>query len=220
MAEAPNRIAEWRKKRGLTQQQLADAIGSHWITVSKLERGKIQFTHEWADKIGEALRVVTPRLTYSDDKKAIIYVQSIIKDGEGHALKSEDDLPLEIRTHLRAGVEDYWCLVGDDSLYPVFRFGDVILLSVCSGIDDDPYENYLGSLCLIRPKGIERHIIAILDRARAKGKFTAKPLNGPPIKDFEIEILAVVRQAFFAPKLTRELVKELEHALKHSRSAK
>ncbi|WP_375790897.1 helix-turn-helix domain-containing protein [Bradyrhizobium sp. vgs-9] len=220
MAEAPNRIAEWRKKRGMTQQQLADAIGSHWITVSKLERGKMQLTHEWADKIGEALRVITPRLTYFDDKKTIIYVQGIISNGESHGLKSKEDLPLEIRTNQRDQVGDFWCIVGDDSLYPVFRLGDALLLTICSGLDDDPYENYLDSLCLIRPKGVERHIIAILDRARAKGKFTAKPLNGPPIKDFEIEILAVVQQAFFAPKLTRELIKELEQASKHSRSAK
>ena len=51
-----NRIAEERKARGMTQQQLADAVGAHWITISKLERGRIQTDHRLARKAGGAAR--------------------------------------------------------------------------------------------------------------------------------------------------------------------
>lgn len=50
-----NRIAEHRDAKGMTQQQLADALNVHWQTISKLERGKMQLTADWAVKIGKAL---------------------------------------------------------------------------------------------------------------------------------------------------------------------
>jgi len=57
MKSAKNRIAERRKSLGITQQQLADAVGAHWITISKLERGKIKLTTEWLDKLANPLSV-------------------------------------------------------------------------------------------------------------------------------------------------------------------
>ncbi len=52
-----NRIAEARRFLGMTQQQLADAVGAHWITISKLERGKIKLTTEWLEKLARPLGV-------------------------------------------------------------------------------------------------------------------------------------------------------------------
>jgi transcriptional regulator with XRE-family HTH domain len=61
MADLPrNRIAEARKARGMTQQQLADAVGSHWITISKLERGRIKLTTDWLERLAKPLGV-SPR---------------------------------------------------------------------------------------------------------------------------------------------------------------
>jgi len=58
MADLPrNRIAEARKARGMTQQQLADAVGSHWITISKLERGRIRLTTDWLERLAKPLGV-------------------------------------------------------------------------------------------------------------------------------------------------------------------
>jgi transcriptional regulator with XRE-family HTH domain len=52
-----NRVAEARKAKGMTQQQLADAVGSHWITISKLERGRIKLTIDWLEKLARPLGV-------------------------------------------------------------------------------------------------------------------------------------------------------------------
>ena len=54
-----NRIAAERKARGMTQQQLADAVGAHWITISKLERGHIKLTTDWLEKLAKPLGVRT-----------------------------------------------------------------------------------------------------------------------------------------------------------------
>jgi len=53
----PHAIADARKASGMTQQELADAVGAHWITISKLERGKIKLTTEWLEKLAGPLGV-------------------------------------------------------------------------------------------------------------------------------------------------------------------
>ena len=57
MAGKPNSIALFRKAAKLTQQQLGDLLGVHWVTISKLERGRIKLTLDWADRIGRVLSV-------------------------------------------------------------------------------------------------------------------------------------------------------------------
>lgn len=53
----PNRIAEWRDRRGLTQQQLADKLGCNKMTVVKLESGALRFGQQWHRPIADALNV-------------------------------------------------------------------------------------------------------------------------------------------------------------------
>lgn len=51
------RLAHVRKERGLTQQGLADLAGCHWITISRVERGKFEVTAERAVRLCDALDV-------------------------------------------------------------------------------------------------------------------------------------------------------------------
>ena len=53
----------------MTQQQLAEAVGVHWITISKLERGKIKLTTDWLDRIATELGV-RARDLLADDHSA------------------------------------------------------------------------------------------------------------------------------------------------------
>lgn len=50
-------IAEWREFRGLTQQQLADAIDSTKATISRLEGLKQGYTQDLLEAVAEALGV-------------------------------------------------------------------------------------------------------------------------------------------------------------------
>ena len=50
-----NRIEEFRIKKGLSRQQLADAVGVHYQTVGYLERGKYNPSLSLALKISEEL---------------------------------------------------------------------------------------------------------------------------------------------------------------------
>lgn len=50
-----NRIEEFRSKKGLSRQQLADAVGVHYQTVGYLERGEYNPSLALALKISEEL---------------------------------------------------------------------------------------------------------------------------------------------------------------------
>lgn len=53
----PNNIATYRKRAGLSQEQLAPLIGTTRNMLVKLEGGKRGLTSDWLERIGEALSV-------------------------------------------------------------------------------------------------------------------------------------------------------------------
>ena len=60
MKEAPpNRIRDFRKSRGLSLEELAFQLGEDVsiTTVSRLERGRMQLTQRWLERISAALQV-------------------------------------------------------------------------------------------------------------------------------------------------------------------
>lgn len=73
--EAPNRIRELRLAADLSQQALADAIGVSKVTISDLERGKMQLTVDYMRRLARALRVATADLLARDDNPYSLSVQ-------------------------------------------------------------------------------------------------------------------------------------------------
>jgi transcriptional regulator with XRE-family HTH domain len=53
----PNRLREWRRIRGLTQDQLAQKVGTTKAVISNLERGDRGLSADWLLKLGPALGV-------------------------------------------------------------------------------------------------------------------------------------------------------------------
>jgi transcriptional regulator with XRE-family HTH domain len=68
IAEAhPNhRIREWRKYRGLTQEQLAERIGIARSYLTKIERGSRRYDQPFLEAAAEALRTEPARLINVD----------------------------------------------------------------------------------------------------------------------------------------------------------
>lgn len=62
-----NNIRAMRKKAGLTQGELADAIGTTHGYVGKMERGEKRIALDWIHKIAEALHCRPDDLISSDD---------------------------------------------------------------------------------------------------------------------------------------------------------
>lgn len=55
MERPPHFLREWRKFRGLTQQALADAVGTSKTVVSEMERGNLQLSPKWLRKFAPVL---------------------------------------------------------------------------------------------------------------------------------------------------------------------
>lgn len=51
----PNELRAWRDRRGLTQQALADAVGTTASVISLLEKGERQLTAKWLRRLSKAL---------------------------------------------------------------------------------------------------------------------------------------------------------------------
>lgn len=205
MGQPLNRIGAIRKQRKMTQQDLADAIGAHWITVSKLERGKLPLTFEWSERIAEALKVEETDLSLEQTPRARVFVDNVILEGRSRGMLSDDPLPLNLGTGIGSTGDALWSLVADGSLYPFFQAGDILRLVVRI---EDPKE-FVGRLCLIRPASEAKHYIGFLEKGSAAKRFTIRRLSGPPITDITIEIIAVIERAIYQPPLTKELQAEL-----------
>lgn len=53
----PHYLREWRKHAGLTQEQLAEAVGTSKSQISELERYNLQLSPKWLRRLSPVLRV-------------------------------------------------------------------------------------------------------------------------------------------------------------------
>lgn len=63
----PNRIREWRKARGLSQTELADAIGITYPIISGMETGRRDLTVQYMRAIARVLGITPADLLNGDD---------------------------------------------------------------------------------------------------------------------------------------------------------
>lgn len=92
----PVYIREWRKFRGLTQQQLGDRLNHPASWVSQIETGKIFYTEDSLSAISEALSCTPADLLMRNplDKSAPWSLADTIRD-----------MPADKREHIMAIVE-------------------------------------------------------------------------------------------------------------------
>jgi transcriptional regulator with XRE-family HTH domain len=53
---APNNLRAWRKFNRMTQQELADQVGTAKSVISDLERGVVQLSDKWLRKLAPVLK--------------------------------------------------------------------------------------------------------------------------------------------------------------------
>lgn len=77
MDDAPNRIRKIRLDRKLTQQQLADRIAVSKMTVSDLERGKINLHLDYMRRIAAVFGVTPVDLLNDDDQNEFLRAEEM-----------------------------------------------------------------------------------------------------------------------------------------------
>jgi len=189
-----NRIAEIRKAKGLTQQELAEALGVHWITVSKLERGVMQLTSTWIEKIAAALKVDEVDLLAAKPKRLTYDVEAIIGDnGQIQRVKDEEREEI-VEIEPAEEVYSFWASVQTDALYPAFQFNDIIRFVT---LLEEEWADYDGKLAYVVLDN-DQEGFGVFEAGSTEGLFDFMPLGSKrPIRNVRIKYLAVAREARF-----------------------
>ncbi|WP_294195887.1 S24 family peptidase [uncultured Sphingomonas sp.] len=178
-----NNIKKLRERAELTQQQLADRVGTGKSTIVKLERGERPLHDRWLTRISEALDCQPTDLL--DDDVAIVG-----RIGAGGSI-SYDDVGSDDR--IARPPETSGQLVGlevqGDSMLPKFDPGDIVFISRNhDGVD--PAD--IGAYCAVRLTTGETYLKR-LTRSPASNRFTLRSLNAADIEDVELEWATPVR---------------------------
>ena len=81
MSKISNRIGEIRAQVGLSQEDLADRMGIHRVTVANIERGKQRLTQEWMLRFSEALNVSPEHLITLPPAGEVVHVVGAVQAG-------------------------------------------------------------------------------------------------------------------------------------------
>lgn len=192
-----NRIAELRKKAGLTQQDLAEKVGVHWITISKLERGQTKLSIEWMERIAPFLGVGTFDLV--PKPKPIATVQlfgRIVPGAEIEPFPDDAARTFTIRSDFIVDSETMWFVVEDDALYPWFHTGDHIGAGYTAAGPDE----HIGRLCLIWDENNDA-FLGILAPGTKKERYDLHRPSLPPIRNKKIEMVSPIVIALYATSL-------------------
>ncbi len=204
-----NRIAELRKARKLTQQQLAEAIGAHWITLSKLERGVMRLSDEWRAAIADALKVDEWELIVGARALPTVHVEGRIEEGGEIIPLDEDDTSeaFHLSTDYFTHPAYRWLTVSGDALWPWYQDGDRICLR---HMPEDELESVRGRITVVWWRAGENQdeqaTIGVLERGKRPGLYTVNRMGMPPVRDIKPISLAVVAMAvyYLGPETIRE----------------
>ncbi|MGB5903785.1 MAG: helix-turn-helix transcriptional regulator [Xanthobacteraceae bacterium] len=186
-----NRIAEHRKKRGMTQQQLADALGIHWMTISKLERGKMQLTEGWLEHIGKELKVPIQDLIKPGRATREIVVMGKIKDGVNFILDPEGGDFVEMVDEGPDLVSE-WFLVEGSDLEPFYFDGDAIRFTYYWN-EDYPY--LVGRLAHVTfdvAPDSDHSVFAIVERHLGEAQFDLRSIKGIRFQNVRVTEIGII----------------------------
>ncbi len=71
-SDRPNRIREWRMRRDMTQDELAELVGLTNTAVSKIEKGQRRLSDLWIDKFSKALGCRPAELLNDDSSETVV----------------------------------------------------------------------------------------------------------------------------------------------------
>lgn len=187
-----NRLAQVRKKAGLSQQKLGELLNSGRSTVTKLERGEIPMNDRWLERLSHVLNC-SPADILGEQ------VPVVGRIGAGGSIAFEDmgieDMvprPPEVRGEL-IGLE-----VHGESMLPKFDPGDIIYISRdTDGVD----ARDIGAICACRLVTGETYLKQLAKGSRP-GVYTLRSYNAADMEDRELIWATPIRA--ITPKHARQ----------------
>lgn len=125
------RVRHFRERRGLTQQQLADAVGEIFQTIGKLERGEQRLRFDQAEKLAPALNVEPWQFFAEPPAAAGVPMRYVVSAAfsERAARWDEPSHHSEPAPSNLADPEDCFAVeVGDDSVDRMYPEGSILFV--------------------------------------------------------------------------------------------
>lgn len=176
IVETGEAVRQAREARGLTQKQLADAVGSSQADIHRIERGIVGNSKYLARvlkylHLSEDMRTTIPVVGYVGAGEQVLAIDDHAK-GDGL-----DDVPAP--PGMLNGIA---LIIRGDSMAPKYEDGEVIYIEKIFV----SVESLLGSICYVELADGRRYIKRLTLGSRP-GIFTLESLNGAAIIDAVVE---------------------------------
>ncbi|UDU21055.1 helix-turn-helix domain-containing protein [Sinorhizobium meliloti] len=188
MSTHPNNIAEIRRKKKITQQQLADRLGVHVITVSKLERGVMQLTGSWLERLAQALETSQMEL-WGGFKLLSMDASGRLHDGENIEVVDPSENSFSAFRNPLGEPDAKWLHVQDNTLLPFFGEGDLVQFSLMGERELESAEYLDGRLCMYNVTGSQELHLGIIGKKHSVSEFDIRSMNGRLMKNVPINFM-------------------------------
>lgn len=189
------KLLELRKKTGMTQQQLADLVGTSQPQIKKLEKGQRALTKQWAERLAPHLHVSPEEIMFEKplQKTEVVglRVMGIIKAGDWKdiSILGDDDTEPEVIQVARdprfPRAEQYALRVEGDSMNEMFADGAYV---TCVDYADSGLYLKTGLILHVERTLAGTHLVETTlkeVKVLAGGKFALVPRSTNPVhKEF------------------------------------
>ncbi|UHD45354.1 helix-turn-helix transcriptional regulator [Aureimonas altamirensis] len=204
MSVSDNRIAEIRKSKSVTQSELAELVGSHPITISKLERGKMKLTIDWIVRIAAALSVHPSELWIPSDRLHLVNLRGVIQGGVT-AQMSDAEYQRDFVLSDHEEEASYWILVGDDQMLPYFSKNDALRFTQFFLDAAETYSGRISHLTLSDGRSLIG--VLIVNSENTSKRPDVRLLNGTMISDADVQAGAYLSMALCSPDNPSEKIR-------------
>lgn len=172
----------------MTQEQLAAALGVHLMTVSKLERGKMQLTAHWLEQIAPVLQVKLEDLMSIEAATYEVQVCGAIIDGM-HVVDFAEGPISQVVTDVAVNdlVSD-WLIVSGSHFEPYYYDGDLIRVTY---YDPEEHRFLVGRMANVLLETGES-LFGIVDRHLGGTVFDIRTVKGSFIRSARVKGLGLV----------------------------
>lgn len=207
-----NRISELRLNRRWSQSELAERCSAHWVTISKLERGQMQLTQDWMERLGAALGVHPTEILSDPPTYRTVYVgggiidattispADIIVDDDVHKHESGDEaifVPYSLQFGAPEPDRTVWYIVDSEMFYPFIRMGDFVRFTYPAVYERDLF---LGRICLVNmDHGKIKKLIGVPTNGSSRDKFNLQIFGKEIISDATINDIAYMSMVISNP---------------------
>jgi transcriptional regulator with XRE-family HTH domain len=180
-----NRIAELRQKKGLSQEDLAELVGTSGQQIGRLENGARKLTTEWMDKLAPALGVrrrdllqdhLVPVVGYVGAGATMHYYAFADSPDEFVPMPengNENTVAVEVRGSSLGSIFDTWLVYYDK-------------------VQASPTQDLIGKLCVVGLAD-DRVLVKRLRKGSAPGLYNLESNTEGLIEDVEITWAARVK---------------------------